>query len=266
MAGIGDPIDDLHRVTAPTRAPSAVERESRPAVGNSMRITIIEHGPYVVTGSVPLAVQTIVTDTEGNSLDWGEGRPLDTPEAYSLCRCGHSAGKPFCDSSHQRVGFDGTETASRQPYQEQAGEEDGPTVVLTDAAPLCAYARFCDVAGTIWRLVRRSDAESVSMAISEGTRCPSGRLVVWDRATREPFEPDLEPSVGLVEDPAVGVSGPLWVRGGIPVVASDGSAYEQRNRMTLCRCGASSNKPFCDGTHAAIGFDGSTGSDRGPAS
>jgi len=239
---------------------------SVPAVDNSIRITIIENGPYVVTGAIPLAVQTIVTDAEGKSLARGEGSSLDTPEVYSLCRCGHSAAKPFCDSSHQRVGFDGAETASRQPYQEQAGEEDGPAVVLTDAAALCAYARFCDVAGTIWRLVRRSDAESVSLAINQGTRCPSGRLVVWDRATREPFEPDLEPSIGLVEDPAVGVSGPLWVRGGIPVVAADGSEYELRNRMTLCRCGASKNKPFCDGTHAAIGFDGSTGSDRGPAS
>ena len=105
------------------------------------------------------------------------------------------------------------------------------------------------------------------MAIREGTRCPSGRLVVWDRATDEPFEPDLEPSIGLIEDPSVGVSGPLWVRGGIPVVSAEGVEYEPRNRMTLCRCGASRNKPFCDGTHAAIGFvDGLAGSDRGLAS
>ena len=209
------------------------------------------------------SVQTIVTDAEENSLDWGEGRSLDTPAVYALCRCGHSAGKPFCDWSHARVGFDGTETASRQPYQMQAGEEDGPAVVLSDATSLCAYARFCDVAGSIWRLVRRSDAESVSMAISQGARCPSGRLVVWDRETQEPYEPDLEPSIGLVEDPTVGGSGPLWVRGGIPVVAADGAEYEPRNRMTLCRCGASRNKPFCDGTHAAIGFDdGSAGWDQ----
>ena len=126
-----------------------------------MRIVVTENGPYVVTGSVPLAVQTIISDGEGNSVDWREGHSFDTSEEYSLCRCGQSATKPFCDSSHLRVGFDGTETAGQQPYLEQAGEEDGPAVVLTDAESLCAYARFCDVAGSIWRLVRRSDAECV---------------------------------------------------------------------------------------------------------
>jgi CDGSH-type Zn-finger protein len=44
------------------------------------------------------------------------------------------------------------------------------------------------------------------------------------------------------------------VRGGIPVVGADGVTYEVRNRQALCRCGASSNKPFCDGSHASIGF------------
>ena len=59
---------------------------------------------------------------------------------------------------------------------------------------------------------------------------------------------------GLVEDPQKKCSGPIWLRGGIPVVSADGFAYEVRNRITLCRCGASWNKPFCDGTHAKIEF------------
>jgi CDGSH-type Zn-finger protein len=48
--------------------------------------------------------------------------------------------------------------------------------------------------------------------------------------------------------------GPLLVRGGIPVESEDGRPYEVRNRVTLCRCGHSRNKPFCDGTHDQIGF------------
>ncbi|HYX79111.1 MAG TPA: CDGSH iron-sulfur domain-containing protein, partial [Actinomycetota bacterium] len=51
------------------------------------------------------------------------------------------------------------------------------------------------------------------------------------------------------------VSGPLWVRGGIQVIAADGFRYEVRNRQTLCRCGQSQNKPFCDGSHASVRFD-----------
>ena len=59
----------------------------------------------------------------------------------------------------------------------------------------------------------------------------------------------------MVQDTARLVSGPIWVRGGIPVLGADGAAYEVRNRVTLCRCGASTNKPFCDGAHASIRFN-----------
>ena len=66
--------------------------------------------------------------------------------------------------------------------------------------------------------------------------------------------PELEPTIGLVQDPQMGVSGPIWVKGGIQVESADGRAYEVRNRVTLCRCGKSKNKPFCDGSHIADGF------------
>lgn len=220
----------------------------------TMRITVSENGPYLVEGGVPVARQTIVADAEGNSVAWQEGETFETGESYALCRCGQSANKPFCDKSHLRVGFDGTETATREPYLEQAREQDGPSLLLTDAGDFCIGARFCDVGGTIWRLVRQPGEEAAALAVREAGMCPSGRLVVWDRETRTPIEPQLEPSIGIVEDPAQGVAGPLWVRGGIPVVSADGEPYEVRNRMTLCRCGASRNKPFCDGSHAAVGF------------
>jgi CDGSH-type Zn-finger protein len=48
--------------------------------------------------------------------------------------------------------------------------------------------------------------------------------------------------------------GPYLARGGIPVVSEDGTPYEVRNRQTLCRCGYSRNKPFCDGSHKDRGF------------
>jgi len=50
--------------------------------------------------------------------------------------------------------------------------------------------------------------------------------------------------------------GPYWVRGGVRIESADGHVWETRNRVTLCRCGASSNKPFCDATHDEIGFRG----------
>jgi CDGSH-type Zn-finger protein len=219
-----------------------------------MKITVTQDGPYLVEGTVPIASQTIVTDDAGNSVEWRQGPALETEARYALCRCGQSANKPFCDASHLRVGFDGTETASREPYRAQATEQVGPTLMLTDAQPLCAFARFCDVAGQVWNLVDEEGPEAARLTAQEAGLCPSGRLVAWSRETKQALEPELEPSIGIVEDPAEGVAGPLWVRGGIPISGADGQAYEVRNRVTLCRCGASSNKPFCDASHVSIGF------------
>lgn len=221
-----------------------------------MRIDITENGPYRVSGGVPLADQVIAADGQRQSVLWREGQAYETPESYDLCRCGQSGAKPFCDGSHERTRFDGTEVATRAPYLAMADEQDGPELTLTDVPGLCAFARFCDADGQVWNLVEEDGhADDVRR---EAGNCPSGRLVAWDQATRSALEPDLPPSIGLVQDPSQGVSGPLWVRGGVDVYAADGTRYEERNRVTLCRCGASRNKPFCDGTHAAIGFIDST--------
>jgi hypothetical protein len=73
-------------------------------------------------------------------------------------------------------------------------------------------------------------------------------LALWDKAGNL-IEPELEPSILVVDDPVLDVVGPLWVRGGIPIESVDGETYEIRNRVSLCRCGKSCNKPFCDGSH-----------------
>ncbi len=221
----------------------------------TMRVKVTPNGPYMVSGGVKLSQQTIGTDAEGESREWREGKQWPEQASYALCRCGHSAGKPFCDGSHARHRFDGTETASRAPYVEQAVAIDGPVLALTDAESLCAFGRFCDPNGQVWNQVARSDDPEVAKTFLRQVHdCPAGRLMAWDKRTRQPIEPELPPSIGLVEDPAQDCSGPIWLRGGIPVVAADGFEYELRNRVALCRCGGSKNKPFCDGTHAAIKF------------
>jgi CDGSH-type Zn-finger protein len=224
------------------------------ATSEGMSITVSSNGPYKVAGSVPLVRRTIVSDDEDVSVEWGEGETLATEATYDLCRCGGSKTAPFCDGACETNGFDGTETASREPYLAQAEEQVGPIVILTDAEELCSYARFCDYGGQIWNLVDEDDPDSAALAIRESKLCPSGRLVTWDPDTRQPFEADFEPSIGVVDDPTEGVSGPLAVRGGIQVIAADGFDYEPRERQTLCRCGRSNNKPFCDGTHASVRF------------
>jgi CDGSH-type Zn-finger protein len=216
------------------------------------RITITKNGPYLVTGDIPLAPQQIVTNAEGESLEWREGAPVAHEAQFALCRCGSSSNKPFCDGTHKRIGFDGTETASRAPFDEGANVLEGPTMALKDNESLCAFARFCDPHGQVWNLVGETDVPAKrKLFVHEAGHCPGGRLVAVDLETGEEIEPVFEPSIGLVEDTARAVSGPLWVRGGIPIVAADGETYEVRNRVTLCRCGRSRNKPYCDGAHAA---------------
>ncbi len=223
--------------------------------GKGGRITVQRDGPYVVSGGIPMVRMTIGVNAQGESVRWERGPAVPAPERYALCRCGHSSRKPFCDATHKRVRWDGAETASRDPYLSQAKVLEGPTLRLTDAETLCAFGRFCDPHGQVWNLVGRSDDPAARRhAVEEAGHCPAGRLVAWDRATGKPLEPALDPEIGLVEDPAKGCSGGLTVWGGVEVVGADGRAYEVRNRVTLCRCGASSNKPFCDGTHASVGF------------
>jgi CDGSH-type Zn-finger protein len=221
----------------------------------SIKIAVTTDGPYAVTGGPPLSRQTIGVNADGESVEWVAGESVSADAAYLLCRCGQSSTKPFCDGTHVRIGFDGEETASHLPYQEQAQQIDGPVLALTDAEPLCAFGRFCDRDGQVWNSVSTAQSDTAREAFSRQVgQCPSGRLVAWDIADRKPLEPTLPPSVVLVEDPHEGVSGPLWVRGGIEITSADGVSYEVRNRVTLCRCGASNNKPFCDGTHVSIRF------------
>lgn len=222
---------------------------------SEMRIEIQADGPYGVSGGVPLVKLEIATNDEGEAIGWREIERLDGGSYYQLCRCGRSGDKPFCDFTHGSVGFDGTESAECDPYFERAESIDGPGVRLRDVRDLCAEARFCDRGGGLWNLIERcGDPEARALAEEEAALCPSGRYVIVDRESGEPHEPQLEPSIALIEDPALGVSGPIYVRGGIPIVAADGHEYEVRNRVTLCRCGRSKNKPFCDGSHIAAEF------------
>ena len=218
----------------------------------NQRIVVSKDGPYLVSGGVPLQVQEITPNKEGLSWDWTPGKRFEAKGDVALCRCGDSKTKPFCDGSHKKVGFDGEETASSAPFAEQAEQIEGPAMVLGDVEKLCAFARFCDPGGKIWSLIEQTENRDVQkLVIREAMHCPSGRLVLHNKKTGKDLEEPLDPAIGIVEDPALGCSGPLWVMGNIPIQSADGASYEVRNRVTLCRCGRSDNKPFCNGSHAA---------------
>ena len=220
------------------------------------KVVVSKNGPYLVSGSLPLSKEIIVCDHEGNPAEWKKGEKYPNQENYALCRCGKSKNKPYCDSTHLKIKFNGTETASRKKYLEQAEKLSGPGLDLTDAENLCSVARFCHRAGGTWNLTGNSDnPKSKELAIKEACNCPSGRLVAWNKKTGKPIEIKFEPSISLAEEPDKKCSGPIRLKGGVPLESENGDKYEIRNRITLCRCGKSSNKPFCDGTHISERFN-----------
>lgn len=216
------------------------------------KIKIIKNGPYWVTGNVPLS-EKIITP-KGKGYEFKEGRRFPPREEYYLCRCGKSKDAPFCDGSHARTNFVGTETASRAKYQDRAEVFTGPGLDLLDDNR-CAFGRFCHTEkGIVWELIENSDQDEYrEMAIKSANECFAGRLTAVDK-TGKAIEPEYEPAIEVLQDPEKGVSGGLFVKGYIPLESADGEVYEVRNRVALCRCGRSGNKPFCDATHVSIGF------------
>jgi CDGSH-type Zn-finger protein len=224
-------------------------------MASDKKITITKDGPYLVAGGVPLNEKIMVS--VGHHREYQPGREFEVGDPYALCRCGHSKNPPFCDGSHARVNFDGTELAATEPFDERVEVFEGPALDLYDDNR-CAFARFCHQEhGDVWTLTEESDDPKLrDEAIKASTDCPAGRLVHHDnRNDYAAIEPPLEPEISLLQDPERNVSAPLFVKGSIPLVSADGFAYELRNRYALCRCGKSSNKPFCDASHVNAGYE-----------
>jgi CDGSH-type Zn-finger protein len=221
----------------------------------NQRIKVTKDGPYLVFGGVSLSISEIVPDAENYLLAWKETGKFPEKETYSLCRCGKTRTPPFCDGSHIAAKFDGKETADDVPFKNKADIYHGPDLKLLDDEEFCARAHFCTRAGGTWDLVEQSDdTEKNKLARQEAADCPSGRLVLLDKKTGKEIEPELDPAITSVHDTLTGTDGPLWVRGRIPIESADGKIYELRNRVTLCRCGESNNKPFCNGGHIDTNF------------
>jgi len=164
-----DAMDTEALVTALVQCPSGalqyrrndgVAEEPAPPVN---LIAVREAGPYAVRADIRL-----------------DGEPIGY--RATLCRCGASKNKPFCDSSHHDIEF----TATGEP----------PTTTQADM-----------------------------LSVRDGI---------------------------LAIDPEI--DGPLQLRGNLEITSGTGRVVARLTQTRLCRCGASNNKPFCDGSHARVGF------------
>ena len=220
---------------------------------SQVKITVTENGPYLVTGAVPIREMYIVP--KGHHMVLEEGRDLPQEEEYALCRCGGSKDKPFCDGAHETNGFEGEETASRKLYVDRIQDvTEGTKMFLADDGR-CAFSRFCHTErGDIWSITERDDGpENYKLAVRAASECVAGRLTAIDKDGNV-LEETSSPEIIILQDPAEESSAGIFVKGPITIVAADGTEYEVRNRVALCRCGESQNKPFCDATHVSIKF------------
>ena len=215
------------------------------------RVRVRDGGPLVVSGDVPIRRSTIVHSEHGEPLTYRTGEPLDTGDRPDvvLCRCGASENKPFCDLSHRGLEWDAAEAADGT-YDDRGNDLGGTGIAVRDDRSICVHAGFCGTRiSNIWKLTAETD-DSVTrlQVINMIEKCPSGALTYRFDGDETDTEPCLPVGIMVLDD------GPLWVQGGVPVERSDGTELETRNRVTLCRCGASSNKPLCDGSHRDAGF------------
>lgn len=130
-----------------------------------------------------------------------------------------------------------------------------PEIAVTFEPRLCIHSAVClralpavfDVHARPWVAPDKASADEIEKAVR---LCPSGALTYarTDGAAETAEEPDSEPAIVPIDN------GPLLLHGDFTIEAEDGALIRRVARATLCRCGASKNKPFCDNSHRAVGF------------
>jgi len=203
------------------------------------KITPREDGPLVVENPPRL------TDPDGAEIE--------TKAVAALCRCGASKNKPFCDGSHNEIGFESAPDRSRLrntpiDYQGVAeGVAEGVAVTISYTPVLCTHAAQCQArAAAVFNPKAKPWIQPGNGALTEIldviAACPSGalRISVGDTPQQHMTTGD----VGI----QVQKNGPYHVSN-VALEAEFNGVGASRTKFSLCRCGLSKNKPFCDGSH-----------------
>lgn len=198
-------------------------------------ISLAENGPLLVKG-----LETFKTS---------RGESIPTKKSMALCRCGASKNKPFCDGAHVGIGFTDTKEDNRVP--DQLDRYEGKDVTIRDNRGQCSHAGFCTSGlPSVWRTMEpwiNPDGADKDAIVDTVKKCPSGALA---------YEDNGEAVTSYFNAPEIQVTrdGPYAVRGGVTLEDANFGDGVGTEHYTLCRCGASRNKPFCDGSHWYAGF------------
>ncbi len=191
----------------------------------------------------------MVTDLE--NLYNSRGEPMKTAPVMSFCRCGKSQRKPCCDGAHVKDGIDGEKKPGRP--KDKLRDYKGKDITVHDNRAVCSHDRSCvNHLPSVFKKGGRPwitpDGASVKEIIDAVELCPSGALS-YSIGHHNCTELDRETAVKLAKN------GPLEITGGIILKDDRDSTPQSPEHYTLCRCGGSKNKPFCDGSHWDNGFE-----------
>ncbi|MBG6147789.1 CDGSH-type Zn-finger protein [Labrenzia sp. EL_142] len=182
----------------------------------------------------------------------GEILPLE--KSMVLCRCGASKSKPFCDYTHTEIGFNSDVSDDRTPDRLIAYE--GKDITIHYNRLVCSHAGECghrlkpvfDSNRKPWIDPDQGSTDAIRDVVAA---CPSGALS-WSA-------PGGLPQHGCSDLPGITIerNGPYRVNE-IELPNATWAEGTSPQKYVLCRCGASKNKPFCDGSHADIGWTDAT--------
>lgn len=219
------------------------------------KIQPLPNGPYYLINDMQPKVVYNLHNFKGESLSNTVGT--------ALCRCGGSKNKPFCDGTHNVIGFSSAnktlenDDIKKIVIKDKRRDYPGKEITLHDNRKICSHAAECvNNLSSVFKLGYRPwinpDASKMNDIIHVVRRCPSGALSysIDGVEYRDPEE-QRNPTVTVLKN------GPYHITGGIELIGEDIQFGEgaSKEHYTLCRCGASENKPFCDGAHKSSKFN-----------
>jgi CDGSH-type Zn-finger protein len=201
-------------------------------------IEIIKDGPYIAYN-----IKMMISSN---------GEEMDTSPRMVLCRCGHSDDKPFCDGSHMDVDFNDEKKEDRVP--DKVIKYEGKNITIYDNRGVCTHIGYCtnllpkvfDKTRFKWIDPNAADVKDI-IRICE--LCPSGALSYSLSGGERVKKVGNQRKKIRVSPGPYGENGPYDIEGGIELKSEQGFEPECDEHYSLCRCGASKNKPFCDGSH-----------------
>lgn len=199
-------------------------------------IKLLKNGPLKVSG-----LENFINS---------RGEKIETSTVETLCRCGGSKNKPFCDGTHRDNGFEDQQDPERTPGQLDL--YPGKKITIRDHRGICSHAGFCtDGLPSVWKMGTEpwidpdgASPEEIKKIIH---RCPSGALSYKENK-------EVQSSYSDVSEIMISRDGPYCLRGHIVLEGVEIPEGVGTEHFALCRCGKSRNKPFCDGSHWYAGF------------